>query len=104
MRKWLFYVCTIAWCLVATGLKAQSCEDLAKLPLPEGAMLQAKMVAAGGLKPSESSRIFSDLPSFCRVVATLRPTKDSEIGVEVWLPVQGWNGKYMAVGSGGWRH
>ncbi len=59
-------------------------------------------VAAGELKLSGGARSFSDLPAFCRVVATLKPTPDSDIGVEVWLPVAGWNGKYMAVGSGGW--
>jgi feruloyl esterase len=32
----------------------------------------------------------------------LHPTPDSNIGVEVWLPATGWNGKYLAVGSGGW--
>ena len=31
-----------------------------------------------------------NLPSFCRVTATLTPTGDSDITVEVWLPVSGW--------------
>jgi len=44
---------------------------------------------------------FKDVPSFCRVRATLRPSTDSEIGIEVWLPA-GWNGKLQAVGNGGW--
>jgi len=43
------------------------------------------------------------LPSFCRVAATLRPTTDSEIKIEVWLPeARAWNGKYEAAGNGGW--
>ncbi len=43
------------------------------------------------------------LQSSCRVTALLRPTSDSEIGIEVWLPEQAaWNGKYQAVGNGGW--
>jgi feruloyl esterase len=32
----------------------------------------------------------------------LKPTDDSDIKVEVWLPVTGWNGKFQAVGNGGW--
>jgi feruloyl esterase len=36
------------------------------------------------------------------VQAIARPTKDSEIRFQVWLPVSGWNGKYLQVGSGGW--
>src|SRR6185369_11525035 len=41
------------------------------------------------------------LPEFCRVAATLTPSSDSDIKVEVWLPA-GWNRKFQAVGNGGW--
>lgn len=44
----------------------------------------------------------AELPAYCRVAATLRPTDDSDIKMEVWLPEEGWNGKYQAVGNGGW--
>ena len=49
-----------------------------------------------------SSPAYKDLPAFCRVAATLRPTSDSDIKVEIWLPMSGWNHKYEAVGNGGW--
>jgi feruloyl esterase len=42
------------------------------------------------------------LPAFCRVTATLKPTRDSEIKIEVWLPGAGWNGRFLGVGNGGW--
>src|SRR4030095_1134685 len=42
-----------------------------------------------------------DLPAFCRVAATLAPSPDSSIKIEVWLPLGSWNGKFMAVGNGG---
>jgi feruloyl esterase len=32
----------------------------------------------------------------------LKPTSDSDIKVEVWLPTSNWNGKFQAVGNGGW--
>lgn len=32
----------------------------------------------------------------------IKPTSDSDIRVEVWLPVRGWNGKVQGVGNGGW--
>jgi feruloyl esterase len=35
------------------------------------------------------------------VAATLRPSADSDIKIEVWLPTQ-WNGKFQAVGNGAW--
>jgi feruloyl esterase len=32
----------------------------------------------------------------------LRPTSDSEINIEVWMPTTGWNNKLLAVGNGAW--
>jgi feruloyl esterase len=32
----------------------------------------------------------------------LKPTPDSNINVELWLPTQNWNGKFLAVGNGAW--
>jgi len=53
--------------------------------------------------PVESGAFFPPNPqAFCRVAATLKPTADSDIKIEVWLPESGWNGKYQAVGNGGW--
>src|SRR6185436_16547404 len=41
-------------------------------------------------------------PTHCRVSLTLRPTTDSEIKSEVWLPpAAGWNGKFLMEGGGG---
>ena len=38
----------------------------------------------------------------CRVAATLKPSPDSDIKIEVWMPASGWNGKFLAVGNGYW--
>jgi hypothetical protein len=54
------------------------------------------------LKPDEKvPPIFKSTPAFCRVMATLKPTSDSDIKVEVWMPETGWNGKLRSVGNGG---
>lgn len=38
----------------------------------------------------------------CKINVTSRPTKDSEIRIEVWIPVgAGWNGKFVQLGNGG---
>jgi feruloyl esterase len=42
------------------------------------------------------------LPARCRISAILKPSPDSEIEMEVWLPAENWNGKFQAVGNGGW--
>jgi feruloyl esterase len=107
----------IAFVLLSAGtytLKARAtpddaaagrCEGLTALALPEAAVKQAGVVAAGtfanaALRPRPLGA--PSLPSFCRVTMTLTPSADSNISVEVWLPVSGWNGKYQAVGNGGW--
>ena len=68
-----------------------SCESLASLKLPDTTITLAQTVAR------------ADLPSFCRVAATLKPSTDSDIHIEVWLPASNWNGKLEAVGNGGWN-
>ena len=85
---------------------AGSCESLSALKLPDTTITMAQSVAAGAFSPPAggggSGQAYSTLPAFCRVAATLKPTTDSDIKAEVWLPASGWNGKYQAVGNGGW--
>ena len=38
---------------------------------------------------------------FCKVTATLTPTADSSIQMELWMPdAAHWNGKFLGVGNG----
>src|SRR5262245_54220838 len=80
---------------------ATACESLTtSLRLPNTTITFAQTVAAGAFTPAgrqgrgPAPAIYSELPSFCRVAATLTPSPDSDIKVEVWLPVSGWNGKF----------
>src|SRR5262245_536593 len=83
-----------------------SCESLASLARPNTSTTLAQMVPAGGFTlpgmAPPAAQQFSRLPAFCRVAATLTPSSDSDIKVEVWLPASEWNGKFQAVGNGGW--
>ena len=84
---------------------APSCDSLKQLRLRDTTITAVEQVAAGGFSPAGSGRggqAYRDLPGFCRVSATLTPTADSDIKVEVWLPESGWNGKFQAVGNGAW--
>ena len=56
----------------------------------------------GGGRGGGQANAFAKLPAFCRVTATLTPNSDSDIKTEIWLPASGWNGKFQAVGNGGW--
>ena len=42
------------------------------------------------------------IPAHCRVRMLLSPEPGSRILVELWLPASDWNGKFLAVGNGGW--
>jgi feruloyl esterase len=92
----------------APRAEAASCESLASLALPQTAVTVVETVAAGAFVPPGpppsplGRRMLAAAPAFCRVAATLTPTSDSDIKIEVWLPVSGWNGKFQAVGNGGW--
>lgn len=44
---------------------------------------------------------FSALPAFCRVAATLRPSPASDVRMEVWLPIAGWNGHFRGTSPNG---
>jgi feruloyl esterase len=82
-----------------------SCEGLTALNLPHAAITSAQAVAAGSLSiPGRggATEDYKDLPAFCRVAVTLKPTTDSDIKMELWLPASGWNGKLEANGNGGW--
>jgi len=87
---------------------AASCESLAALKLADTTITAAESVAAGafsggGRGGRGGANPFADLPAFCRVAATVKPTPDSDIKIEVWLPASNWNGKFEAVGNGGWN-
>ncbi len=87
-----------------------SCESLSGLELPDTMITLAREVAPGEFSLPDGGwqgrgglpAAFKDLPGFCRISATLKPTRDSDIKIEVWMPVSGWNGKFQAVGNGGW--
>jgi len=85
---------------VALPAYAFDCEELAKLQLSHTSITMAKSEAAGTLEPTKGIPL-TGLPTFCRVAATLKPTADSSIRVEVWLPQSGWNGRIKGTGNGG---
>src|ERR1700742_3826983 len=91
---------TIAALLSALPAYAASCESLSSLTLPHTAITLAQTVRDAW--PVSVRTPPAPRTPFCRVAATLRPTADSDIEIEVWLPESGWNGKFQAVGNGGW--
>src|SRR5688572_10414393 len=111
MRTALVFACVALFSAPAVA-QAQSisgakCEQLAaSLKLSHTTVSSATLVAAGkfvqpGGNPG-AAQAAASLPAFCRVALTIKPTSDSDIKTEVWLPASGWNGKFLAVGNGAW--
>ena len=83
-----------------------ACESLGQTTLTNGTVLSAAPVQAGAFTPPNTANaaataMFKSVPAFCRVALKLTPTADSDIRVEVWLPLSGWNRKFQALGNGG---
>ena len=90
----------VANALFCLPVSAATCESLANFSLAHGTITTAKSISPGAFVP-EGSPPIPDLPAFCRVAATLTPSPDSDIRIEVWMPTVGWNGKYEGTGNGG---
>src|SRR5262245_27676690 len=121
MRPMLRHLTLLLVSLVVASpaLAATPCADLKSLKLSNTTITMAEAVAAGpfvqpgragGAPPAAAPAGRGGapappplmLPAHCRIAATLAPSSDSDIKIEVWLPSEGWNGKYQAVGNGGW--
>ncbi|MBI4266673.1 MAG: tannase/feruloyl esterase family alpha/beta hydrolase [Acidobacteria bacterium] len=102
--------------LVTPPAFGATCESLASLKLPDTTITAAEAVAAGALSPpppparaggagrggggrgQPAGSPFADLPAFCRVAADVRTSPDTSIRIEVWMPANGWNEKFLATG------
>jgi len=117
--------------LMAALAQAAPCESLRTASLPNTTITSAQLVAAGpyvapapggppggpvvpaagrgegagrgGGRGGAAAPAGPVLPAHCRIAATLKPSADSVIDVEVWMPeASSWNGKFQMVGNGGW--
>ena len=93
----------------AAALAEDACDRLMALKVPGATIILAQTNAAGTfagppLPPFTSRDLtapYKNVPAFCRVVAVAKPTPDSEIRIEVWMPTADWNGKLEGLGNGG---
>lgn len=92
-------------CNSASAASVQ-CDDLKSITVVNTTITTAGTVAAGAFKspvpefPGMGAD-YSKLPTFCRVGGSIKPTPDSDIRFELWLPVADWNGRFMQTGNGG---
>jgi hypothetical protein len=98
--------CTASFAIAALGAPETSSDKCSSLrstfSMPNTTITSAQSVPARSfspVNPGAGATPVTGLPSFCRVIATLTPTSDSQIGIEVWMPTTGWNGKLQSIGN-----
>ena len=102
----------LAW---VGGIAAQGQERTAAVPGQSGecsaltgrtfdngtSIVESTLVTSGTLRISDTVTI-PNLPAFCRVQGVSKPSADSDIRFEVWLPQPAaWNRKFLSTGEGG---
>ncbi len=92
----------------AVSVTQDSCAKLSEAKIAGATITLAQAVAAGAFAGPPApfsgvdvSTLYKSLPAFCRIVAEAKPTADSDIKIEVWMPTTGWNGKLQGIGNGG---
>jgi Tannase and feruloyl esterase len=92
----------------AMAFSQDTCERLAAAKIPNAAITSAQSFASGTYNGAPApfsgedvSALYKSMPAFCRVAAVAKPTADSDIKIQVWLPASGWNGKLLGIGNGG---
>jgi feruloyl esterase len=97
-------ISTLTVMVLAAAFQQPSCEALKSVAIPNVTVTAAEFVPAGAQLPGRGGRAGTGapLPAHCRVAATLTPSPDSHIEMELWMPAENWNGKFLAVGNGGW--
>jgi hypothetical protein len=87
----------------APSISPSKCASLMSLKADYTEITSATYVPADSFIPPSKQKTPAtvSLPAFCRVEGILRPTNDSTIRFEVWMPISAWNGRFEQVGNGG---
>src|SRR5262245_14381863 len=92
---------SLAVLLFAVAAQQGPCDALKSLSVPNTTITAVDHVPAGQQRSARGAA-GAQLPAHCRVAAVLKPSPDSQIEMELWMPVENWNAKFLAVGNGGW--
>ena len=98
-------ISTLAFGFAAMLAQQSSCDNLKTVAVANTTITSVEFVPAGPYRTQGrggQQQTGPQLPAHCRIAAVLTPSSDSHIEMELWLPTEGWNGKFLAVGNGGW--
>ena len=92
---------------LTAGLSAAPCDAMKAVSLPGTTITVAELVPAGPCtsRPRPATDGTTGAHAACALPHrgdVFSPSADSQIEMELWLPIDAWNGKFQAVGNGGW--
>jgi hypothetical protein len=105
---WRFaFISTLSISSIA-AFSQDACERLSAVKISNATVTSAQTFAPGSYNGAPApfsgvdvSALYKSMPAFCRVAVTSKPSGDSDIKIQVWLPASGWNGKLLGIGNGG---
>jgi feruloyl esterase len=97
---------SLSLALLAAAAAGTPCDGLRSVALAQTTIVSAEIVPAGpfmqtGGRGAAPPSAPEPIPQHCRVRLVLKPSTDSHINSELWLPIDNWNGKLLVVGNGG---
>ncbi|GAC1544029.1 MAG: tannase/feruloyl esterase family alpha/beta hydrolase [Myxococcales bacterium] len=79
-----------------------ACAGLTRLTFDGNTTITSAVEVTSGTLVTPAKQTLTNLPAFCRVLGLSKPTSDSHIYFEVWLPSATWNGRFLSSGEGGY--
>ena len=87
-------------CARLAGVKLDHVKIVSARTQPARAPVEGARLPGMTGNPGEGAPV-AGLPAFCRVVGRIHPEPGSDIHFEVWMPAQGWDGRFSGLGTGG---
>ena len=104
LYKPLFLITLLSLCLGNSGVSAQTTgnflQEINSMKLSGVTITAVEDVPAENFTPP-GGKMLTNLPAFRRVTFTSRPTPESNIQCEIWMPKNNWNGRFLGTGNGG---
>ncbi|MBY9078337.1 tannase/feruloyl esterase family alpha/beta hydrolase [Paenibacillus sp. HN-1] len=76
-------------------------KKLEAVVITNGEITQIELIPAG-IPDFGLGFALEHLPDYCRVCVGINPEGESNILIEVWLPIAEWNGNFLGTGNGGY--
>lgn len=98
----LFILCLF---FTTENLHSQSGKEIVSLienlNLPNVTVIGAEEAKKGNFKIPETDHVTENLPTHIKIQLVSKPTPKSDIRIELWLPKENWNGRFLGTGNGG---